>query len=111
MRKSNKKSSSTKSSFLRLKKIGTRFLENIVAGKGKKQNGEDISEDQILAGTDGDDKLTGGSGDDRIWGKDGNDKLRGGSGDDKVWEAKEMIKHAVDPEMMKQVGPEMIKYL
>ena len=85
MKKSNKKSSSKESSFLKLRKIGTRFLENIVAGKGKKENGEDISEDQILAGTDGDDKVSGGSGDDEVGGGVGNDKVSGGSGDDRVW--------------------------
>ncbi|WP_136661282.1 calcium-binding protein, partial [Nitratireductor sp. XY-223] len=38
-----------------------------------------------IYGGDGDDRLTGGGGDDKIFGGDGNDRLTGGGGDDKIF--------------------------
>ena len=65
-------------------KIDTRFLENVVGGKGdnakhvEKNDGE-----QLLANVDIDD-VQGGSGDDVLKGSSDDDKLKGGQGDDKL---------------------------
>ena len=63
-------------------KIDTRFLENVVGGKGDNaKHVEKNDDEQLLANVDID-AAAGGSGDAVIKGGAGDDKLQGGQGDD-----------------------------
>jgi Ca2+-binding RTX toxin-like protein len=95
----------------KIRKVTTRFLENVVGGKGgETKQSEIVDNDHLLAdieignetdsnkqdvphsdsknnttqGGAGDEQLKGGSGNDQIRGGQGDDTLKGGSGDDKL---------------------------
>ena len=48
----------------KLKRVGTRFLENIVGGKGGNSKKENVADEEILIGDADDNNLKGGSKDD-----------------------------------------------
>jgi Ca2+-binding RTX toxin-like protein len=60
-------------------------IERVVGGAGADViNATGATVDVTLEGNDGDDTLTGGSGNDVIWGDDGDDELNGGAGADNI---------------------------
>jgi hypothetical protein len=76
-----KKSKKSKSKSI-FKKIQTRFLENIVGGKGGATKHKGTKGDDDLMGTMGADIMAAGAGNDVVDGGQGNDTLKGGKGND-----------------------------
>ena len=72
-----KPSNSKKSPINKLKRVGTRFLENIVGGKGGNSKKDNVADEEILIGDADDNNLKGGSGDDVLKGGKGDDVLKG----------------------------------
>jgi len=78
-----KKSKKSKSKSI-FKKIQTRFLENIVGGKGGATKHKGTKGDDDLMGTMGADIMAAGAGNDVVDGGQGNDTLKGGKGNDSL---------------------------
>ncbi|MGH2747732.1 MAG: calcium-binding protein [Actinomycetota bacterium] len=61
-------------------------VEKVVTGRGGDTvNGSAMTVALVLKGGDGDDTLTGGDGNDKLYGQDGKDTLNGGPGNDKLF--------------------------
>jgi Ca2+-binding RTX toxin-like protein len=57
------------------------YLENV--GSGRSHQGDEVMA-LVIVGTNGNDLLRGGSGDDQIAGRDSDDEIRGGAGSDQL---------------------------